>query len=326
MNKVISALTIILLLTALSSRAEYLAEANWLKLPAGRETLGDQHGDVAVSAAGEIYLSLQDPQAGLQVFDDQGRFLRNILGAPSDLHGFIIHQEEDGEYIYGVRVYGQTILKMDLNGNLIMTIGSASIPDRYKILNPRTGKPMVMLTSVAVAPNGDLYVSDGYASDYIHRFDKSGRYLESFGGKEAPYHFNMLHKLALDDRFQPPRLIASDRVNNRVVHLSLRGEFLGVLAEDLLLPDAVAIYGDLALVAEFNGRLSVLDKQGKIRERVGENTEEGIGSNDFPPGKWRPGFLVTPHGVATNAGGDIFISEFSIYGRVHRFKRLDRSP
>jgi len=35
-----------------------------------------------------------------------------------------------------------------------------------------------------VAPNGDLYVTDGYASDYVHRFDRDGKYLKSFGGKK----------------------------------------------------------------------------------------------------------------------------------------------
>jgi hypothetical protein len=90
-----------------------------------------------------------------------------------------------------------------------------------------------------VAPNGDLYVVDGYSSDVIHRFDGDGRYLASFGGKAAPYEFDILHKIAIDTRFEPVRIIATDRLNNRVVHLGLDGEFLGVVNADLLLPAAV---------------------------------------------------------------------------------------
>src|SRR5947208_2937038 len=97
---------------------------------------------------------------------------------------------------------------------------------------------------VAVSSNGDLYVTDGYASDYIHRFDHAGKYIKSFGGKKEPYNFNTLHKVAIDTRFQPARLIACDRANNRVVHLSLDGEFIGVVAKDLLLPAAIVLYGD----------------------------------------------------------------------------------
>ena len=90
------------------------------------------------------------------------------------------------------------------------------------------------LTSIAVAPSGDIYAADGYASDYIHRFDKIGKYIKSFGGKDAPYGFKTMHQLAVDTRFTPARLIACDRANGRVVHLSLDGELLGVVAKDLL--------------------------------------------------------------------------------------------
>ena len=89
--------------------------------------------------------------------------------------------------------------------------------------NARSNQLALLLTGLDVAPNGDIYVTDGYASDYIHRFDKTGKYLASFGGKKAPYSFNTLHKLAIDTRFQPARIIACDRANNRVVHLSLDG-------------------------------------------------------------------------------------------------------
>ena len=52
-----------------------------------------------------------------------------------------------------------------------------------------------------VDANGDLFVVDGYSSDYVHRFDKTGKYLASFGGKGEPYKFRTLHKIAVDTRF-----------------------------------------------------------------------------------------------------------------------------
>jgi hypothetical protein len=164
-------------------------------------------------------------------------------------------------------------------------------------------------------------VTDGYASDYIHRFDKTGKYLESFGGKNPPYSFNTLHKLAIDTRFTPARLIACDRANNRVVHLSLDGQFLGMVAKDLLLPAAIVIDGDNAIVGELGGRVTVLDKAGAVITRIGANTEQGVGTNKLPPAQWREGFVLSPHGVALNAHGDLFVSEFSAFGRVHRFNR-----
>jgi hypothetical protein len=320
-NACLILLTVLGLLTTVSAAGDYTVAANWLKLPEGRAQLGNQHGDVAVSSAGDVYVSVQDPAAGLQVFAPDGKFLRNVNGAPSDFHGFVIHKEAGGEFIYGATLRGQTIVKMTLDGAIVMTIGSASIPDQYKVRNARSNQLALLLTGLDVAPNGDIYVADGYASDYIHRFDKTGKYLSSFGGKNPPYSFNTLHKLAIDTRFTPARIIAVDRANNRVVHLSLEGVLLGVVAKDLLLPAAIVIDGDNAIVGELTGRVTVLDKSGAVVSRVGANTEQGVGTNKLPPAQWREGFVLAPHGVALNARGDLFVSEFSAFGRVHRFNR-----
>jgi hypothetical protein len=314
-------MTTVTLLAGASAAGEYTAVADWLKLPEGRPQLGNQHGDVAVSSTGDVYVSVQDPAAGLQVYAPDGKFLRNVNGAPSDFHGFVIRKQADGEFIYGATMRGQTVIKMTLDGTIVMTIGSSSIPDQFKVRNARSNQLALVLTSVDVAPNGDIYATDGYASDFVHRFDKTGKYLASFGGKGAPYSFSTLHKLTIDTRFTPPRIIATDRANNRVVHMSLDGGFLGVVASDLLLPAALVLSGDNVIVGELRGRVTVLDKSGAVVSRIGANTEEGVGTNKLPPAQWRPGFVLSPHGVALNERGDLFVSEFNAYGRVHRFNR-----
>lgn len=293
----------------------------WLSLPDGRETLGPMHGDIAVSSAGEIYVSVETQGAGLQVFAPDGRYLRALPQAPADLHGFVIRQTADGEHIYGVRLRGQSFLKMTLAGDVVFEIFRDAIPREYWRENRFSDELGVLLSGVDVAPNGDLYVTDGYSSDFIHRFSPDGRYLATYGGKAPPYSFNILHKIAMDTRFDPVRIIATDRLNNRVVHLGLDGEFLGVVNDELLLPAAVAIDGDNAIVGELEGRVTILDRNGKVVAHVGTNTEEGIGSNEMPPDRWRTGYIVAAHGVATNAEGDLFVAEFNRFGRVHRFDR-----
>ncbi len=309
------------LVSPIFAAVEFKAVTDWLKLPDGRPQIGNMHGDIAVSSKGEVYVSVQDPQAGLQVYAADGRFLRNVPNAPNDLHGFVIRRQPDGEFIFGASLRGERILKIALDGTVAMTIPGSAIPDEYKVRNARSGQLAMLLTGMDVAPNGDLYVTDGYASDYIHRFDRTGKYLRSFGGKKEPYNFNTLHKLAIDTRFQPARIIACDRANNRVVHLSLEGEFLGVVARDLLLPAAVTIDGDNAIIGELTGRVTILDKAGSVVARVGTNTETGVGTNQVKPDQWRTGFLLSPHGVAINDRGDLFVAEFNTVGRVHRFNR-----
>jgi hypothetical protein len=308
----------------LCGRAEaqsYEPVADWLQVPAERATLGPMHGDIAVSKAGEVYVSIETPGMGVQVFAPDGRYLRSLEQAPADLHGFVIRDAGDGEHIYGVSLRGQKFVKLTLAGEVVLEIARDAIPREYWTANRFSTELGVLLSGMDVAPNGDLYVTDGYSSDYIHRFDSHGRYLGTFGGKATPYGFNILHKIAMDTRFSPVRIIATDRLNNRVVHLSLDGAFLGVVNDELALPAALTIDGNNVIVGELNGRVTILDKAGKAVARVGANTAEGIGTNRVPPEQWRTGYVIAAHGVATNSAGDLFVAEFSTFGRVLKFER-----
>jgi hypothetical protein len=219
-------------------------------------------------------------------------------------------------------VGGGELLKLTLDGKTVLKIPSTSIPDEFK-RKGKDGKPFVRLTGADVSSNGDIFLTDGYSSDHIHRFNKKGKYLNSFGGKDAPYGFRTLHKLVIDSRFSPARIIGMDRANNRVVHLGLDGKFIGVVEEGLLLPACVHIHGDWAVIGELRGRVTILDKKGNIYAQVGGNSKKDeIGTNRTPPTKWREGIVTAPHGITCNAKGDIFVAEWNITGRVHRFNHV----
>jgi hypothetical protein len=320
LRTVVAALTVVVACGAVEAQS-YEPVADWLELPDGRATLGPMHGDIAVSKSGDVYVSVETAGMGVQVFSPDGRYLRSLAKAPADLHGFVIRDAGDGEHLYGVSLRGQKFVKLTLQGDVVLEISRDAIPREYWSPNRFSTELGVLLSGMDVAPNGDLYVTDGYSSDYVHRFDARGRYLASFGGKAAPYEFNILHKIAMDTRFEPVRIIATDRLNNRVVHMALDGAFLGVVNADLKLPAALTIDGDNVVVGELNGRVTILDKAGNVVAHVGTNTAEGIGTNRVPPEQWRTGYVIAAHGVATNADGDLFIAEFSTFGRVHKFER-----
>jgi len=321
-----------------SATDSYEVVPDWLKLPPGRLQFGQQHGDIAVSSAGEVYVGLRERDFGLLVFRADGTFLRTVPGAPDDFHGFVIRKVDGEEFLMGPRITKQSIVKMSLDGEVVLEIDAAQIPDRFKIEAPRTirnpegklvpnpeaGKRIVRLSGMDVAPNGDLFVTDGYASDFVHRFTSGGEYVRTFGGKAAPYGFRTFHKLAIDVRFSPPRIIGCDRENGRVVHLSLDGAILGIVAENMRRPAAVAIWRDYAAIAEIQGRITILDKAGRVVVSLGMNLNPGEGGNNrVEPSRWRPGVLTAPHGVAFFDNGDLLVSEYSIFGRVHRFNRRE---
>ncbi|MFT4689189.1 MAG: hypothetical protein ACJASX_004579 [Limisphaerales bacterium] len=306
---------------------QYEVVPNYLKLPTGLDKMGNAHGDVAIAANGDVYVSITaGPKAGIQVYNSSGKYIRNVAGAPKDFHGFVIRKDKGGEYIYGASLGGQKIYKLTLTGDRVLTISGDTIPDKFKKKGRgKNAKPGLRLTAMDVAPNGDLFVVDGYSNDYIHHFDRKGNYKNSFGGRgKAPYNFRTLHKIAVDTRFKPARIIGVDRENMRAVHMSLDGKFMGVINHELLRPAAVAIHGDYAAIGEIKGRVALLDKEGNIVAKIGFNdVPENAMNNKTPPARWFPGIFTAPHGLAFNAKGDLFVAEYSIFGRVHRLNLKD---
>ena len=306
----------------------YDVSKQWLDLSDGSQKIGKSHGEIAVAKDGKFYLSVMgdnDELGGIRVYSPEGKYLFDVPNASDDFHGFVIHQDENGqEYIYGASLKYQQIIKMTLDGQIVLKIAAVNaIPIKYHNLSKNKNNqaaPKLKLTAIDVDQQGNMYVVDGYSLDYIHKFDTQGNYLTTFGGQNSPYNFDNCHKIHIDPRFQPNRLMCTDRKNGRLVHMKLDGALIGTYADNLRRPSSVAFYGELAAVAEISGRVSLIDKSGKTINTLGTNdvTEE-INTNVTEPEKWRTGILTAPHGITFNNKGDLFITEWNKWGRIVRF-------
>lgn len=299
-----------------AAQVSYDFAPNWLTPPPGTETIGSGHGEVGVDSAGNIYVSVDGKkEGGMQVYGPDGKFKNYLAGTPGTLHGFTIHKDADGEFIYA-SVLGQgKVLKMKLDGTVVLTIeGDAFGEDK---------KGKLKLTNVAVADTGDIYVVDGYGADWIFQFDKTGKLKKTFGGRVDPYKLSNCHKIFIDPRFQPNRLLLCDRGNNRIMHLSLDGDILGVVVDkDLRRPSSASFNGDLMCVAEIAGRVSVWDKEGKQVASLGVNDTAGqTNTPGVKPQDWREGVVTSPHGITFDAKGNIMETEWNNFGRVLRWNK-----
>jgi len=309
-------------LSAQEKSPGFTMNSHYFRPPGERAVPGDSHGDIAVSPKGEVYASVQGgPYAGIQVYSAKGRYLRNVPNAPTDLHGFIIARGQGGEaHIFGVSRLAQKIVELGLDGKVYLSIpADQAIPDQFR---KHGNGPATNLTGIAVAPNGDIYVVDGYGLDYIHQFDKSGHYIKSFGGKDAPWSFDQAHKLAIDTRFSPVRLLVTDRRHRRLVAMDLDGKILNVFGEGLRLPSAFSVRGDELAVAELEGRITILDKDGKVIAHIGQNDNASeVHVNTTPPSVWKEGLFYEPHGLTFDKDGNLLVTEFNQYGRITRVTR-----
>ncbi|MDG1358561.1 MAG: hypothetical protein P8P36_10240 [Akkermansiaceae bacterium] len=285
------------------------------KIPDGSK-LGPTHGGVAVDNQGLIYVSTDGPKS-ICVFKPDGIFVKSMAPEAAAIHGMQIHTEGDKQFIYGAkRGKNKQVVKIDLDGNILMTI-----PNKETTQIPGG---IGGVTGIAVAPDHSIFVSMGYGSQMIHKFDQTGKLLKSFGGAgSGDNQFKSCHGLGIDTRFGQPRLLVCDRENRRLVHLDLEGNWIGVHATGLRRPCAVTFHGDYAAVAELEARVAVLDKQGSIISLVGDNpNKEQWAKFPVKPEDQKPGIFTAPHGLSFDKDGNLYVQDWNATGRISKMQRL----
>jgi hypothetical protein len=104
--------------------------------------------------------------------------------------------------------------------------------------------------------------------------------------------------------------------------MDLDGHVLGVFAEGLRWPSALAVFRDELAVAEAGGRVTILGPKAEIIASIGENENaHEIKTNQVPPEKWRRNVFYAPHGIAYDASGNLLVTEWNQWGRVVRMDR-----
>jgi len=265
-----------------------------------------------IDKAGNIYVTTDTPR-GMLVYSPEGKFIRNF--GPTKIHGLELREEGGTEFIYAARGAEGEVLKMKLDGTVEWSMKQ---PDEAGIYQ---GDVHFRPCAVTVAPDGSIFIADGYGSNYVLKFDKDRKFVKTFGGPGRPEgRFMTCHGIGLDTRGEKPLLFVCNRNNNRVEHWDLDGNFVRVIQKDLRMPAAVHIRGDYALVPELQGRVTVIDKAGNIVAQIGDNPEEKQRANfGLPKDQWKDGITNSPHGGSIDKDGNLIISEWSAFGHLHKF-------
>lgn len=317
-NRILSLLSVMAFASSAAAEVAYELVPNFITAPPGKENIGNCHGEIAVDSAGNVYVSVQDANAGIQVYGKDGKFIKT-LPLPPSLHGFVIRKDEGKEYIFAAVLGENRFIKCDLDGKVVLEIPKTAFPE---------DKGALKLTNCDVASNGDIYIVDGYGKSWIFVFDRTGKFKTVFGGPVEPWNFKNTHKIFIDHRFTPERIVALDRGNNRMLHLDLDGKILGTIASSPPLakgapvppqsvrnPSSASFHGDLMCVAEIAGRVSVWDKDNKLVAELGVNPNM-TNTPAIEPKDWQQGTVTSPHGITFDNDGNILETEWNKWGRV----------
>jgi DNA-binding beta-propeller fold protein YncE len=276
----------------------------WARLP--EDWLVHDVVAVQVDSRDRVYAFTRG-QASVLVFDADGNLLKSWPKEMfTDPHG--AHLGPD-EMLYCVDRGDHTLRKCTLDGEVVLTIG---IP--HKPAPVMSGKPFARPTDVALSPDGDIYVSDGYLNAHVHKFSPDGRHISTFGGSGiGPGEFNIAHNIVCD---KDGRIYVADRENHRVQVFDPDGRFL-MQWNHLHRPcgleqmsDDLFLVGELGPMTRTNRyapnlgpRLRVVDRNGNIIATLcGEQPAHAADR------------IHAPHGMAVDSRGDIYLAEVSFTG------------
>ncbi|HEX3644669.1 MAG TPA: amidohydrolase family protein [Vicinamibacterales bacterium] len=253
-----------------SDAGGYRIVPDWGRLPAGMQ-FGEVPG-MTIDAAGRVFAFTRAEPPVIE-FDPSGKVLKTWgekmfvwpHGIRVDRYGFL--WITDGRARNGI---GQQVFKFTRDGQLVMTLGRKGVsgdgPDTFN--SP---------TDVAVAPNGDIFVSDGHVNSRIVKFSKDGTFIKAWGKRgDGPGEFNVPHTIFFDAR---GRLLVGDRSNRRIQIFDQDGRFLDQWTQ-FGSPSGIFIAPDDTLyVVDYNDKMALFvgsAKDGSIRTRSGQVLAEGV--------------------------------------------------
>jgi hypothetical protein len=302
-----------------SKTARYRWHEHWAAIPdtPTGQTNGKTHG-IAVSNTGFVFVFHQAIPSIL-VYDHDGLLVKT-WGRYPGAHGLTLIQEGGEEFIWLTDESTGTVEKLTLDGRLMKRLTQ---PDHPLYQKSRFRPTWVGVNETRFGGNGDIWVADGYGAHLVHRFDAAGLYLQSNDGSEGAGRFDCPHGIWFDNRKRPMELYVADRSNKRVAVYDTEGCFKRSFGADFLSsPDSFVNSGDLVIVPELMGRVTVLDADDKLVDYLGANPEICVTPGWPDLTSIEPGKFSSPHAAAVDASGNIFVVEWRAGGRIIKLEKL----
>ena len=294
--------------TPIIGQGEYRYEAihDWGELPRSIR-YGNTHG-VCEDSQGNIYIhhtvnATSDSLDTMVVFDQRGEFIRSWgRQFKGGAHGLTIRKEGSDEFLYLCDFAHGIVTKRTLKGEEVFTLGYPAESEAYKPKD-QTSAVVYRPTNVAIAPNGDIYVGDGYGSSFINQYNQNGRFIRTFGGLgKGDDQIDCPHGLWVDTRSETLMLVVTDRGNGRLQRFTLDGKHIDSILGTSKMPCFLHERNGDVVIADLLSKVTILDRQNKVVASLGEgeySKQDWSTVRNQAPGTFVPGRFVCPHGAAS---------------------------
>jgi len=314
-------------------RFVYEVAEGWGRLPAGWDLV--EVSGVAMDSQERLFVFNRGLHPVI-IFDRDGNFLGSWgEGLFGRAHGIRIGPDNA---VYCADDRDHTVRKFTPEGEWLLTLGVKGQPsntgyDGHDLLSIRRGgRPFNRPTNIALGPEGEIYITDGYGNARIHKFAPDGRHLLSWGEPgTGPGEFHLPHGICLDGQ---SLIYAGDRQNNRIQIFNSQGEFVGQWGDmarpndlcfdaegNLYVAEAGHRLGDMPLFfpcqdtnkalelaksaagpasQRVPSRVSIFTPEGQLQARLGEDDS------------CAPGSFLAAHGICVDSRGDLYVAEVTV--------------
>ena len=246
---------------------KYNVDANWARLPAGTTWNGntswittDGKGQVMVLVRTAPYFRvLTRDGVFVSAFGNDGLF-ESAHSVTIDTQGALWVTDSAAHVVH----------KLSRDGRLLMTLG------RKGVAGDNAARDLFNQPNhVAIAPNGDIYVSDGYVNARVVHFSKDGQFVRIIGGVKGsqPGQLQLPHGVALDSK---GRILVNDSDNQRVSVFDKNGTFVEAWPYPSRGGIAVAA-DDTVYISDVNAGIVNIVKNGTRIDMVSADRAHGMG-------------------------------------------------
>lgn len=300
----------------------YRLNTQWSQADVSRNPVNDCH-EMVQDSKGRIILLTNETKNNVLIYDKAGKLLTSWGTEYPGAHGLTLFNENGTEVLFICDNNRHQVIKTTLDGRVLLVLdypketGQYSKADEY------------IPTETAIAPNGDIYVADGYGKDFIIQYDSKGRYKNHFGGRGSePKHLLNAHGICIDVRNPlQPCLIVTSRQQNAFKRYTFNGEYIDTIP----LPGAwvcrPVIKGDYlyAAVLQSNaqqgkqsGFVTILDKNLQVVSNLGGSQPQYV-NHQLEEMYQTIKYFQYPHDVCVDDEENLYIAQWNS-GKVYPYK------
>jgi len=298
----------------------YRVDLEWCKAKREVHPVKDCH-EMVMDAQKRLIMITNEAKNNILTFDKDGKVLDAWTLKLRGGHGLSLHPRDGKETLLLCDPSGGRVVKTTLTGEILLELPHAKDCGAYDAATKYAP------TEAVSAPNGDIYVADGYGSQFILHFDASGKFIRKFGGVSTQAmnagKFMQAHGVTIDQRGPEPLVLCTERVRNEFHWYKLDGTY----SHSVYLPGAFmsrpVIAGDLLLSGvcfgmkpnDFRmwrerGFIIILDKNNRVISAPGglqpkyEGEQVGLLLQDQP-------FFRNVHDVCVDDVGDLYACQWN---------------